>query len=123
VEAKPWAGTRVNRWKASCRGDRARNREADDPAVRAPCAEGGTAVGGGGVRGWLRLAGGDNAIGMIWGDLVGSEQSEVRERASRWLAAGGPGEARSALGGPVGRRCDNPSGKRQPMPSEESDGS
>ncbi len=37
---------------------------------------------GEGVRGWLRLAGGDNAIGMIWGDLVGSEQSEVRERAS-----------------------------------------
>jgi hypothetical protein len=29
---------------------------------------------GGGIRGWLRLAGGDNAIGMIWGDLVGSEQ-------------------------------------------------
>ena len=26
----------------------------------------------GGVRGWLRLAGGDNAIGMIQGDLVGS---------------------------------------------------
>ena len=34
----------------------------------------------------MRLAGGANAIGMIWGDLVGSEQSEVRERAStcRW---------------------------------------
>jgi len=30
----------------------------------------------------LRLADGDNAIGMIRGDLVGSEQSVVREQAS-----------------------------------------
>lgn len=32
--------------------------------------------------GGLRLAGGDNAIGMIRGDLEGSEQSEVREQTS-----------------------------------------
>jgi hypothetical protein len=68
AEAKPQAGTRVNRWKASWRGDDARNPEADDPGVLV-----GTAVPPGGVRGWLRLAGGDNAIGMIQGDLVGSE--------------------------------------------------
>jgi hypothetical protein len=84
----------VNRWKASCRGDRARNREADDPAVRAPCVEGGTAVGGGGVRGWLRLAGGDNAIGMIQGDLVGSEQSVVTTTSTSSACGRCPGVAR-----------------------------
>lgn len=53
----------------------------------------------GGVRGWLRLAGGDNAIRMIQGDLAGSEQSVVRVRASRegWWPV-----IRSAQGGPVG---------------------
>jgi hypothetical protein len=77
----------------------------------------------GGVRGWLRLAGGDNAIGMIRGDLVGSEQSEMRERASRWLVAGGPGEARSLRAVRSVGDAITVSGKRQPKPSEESDGS
>jgi len=54
----------------------------------------------GGVRGWLRLAGGDNAIRMIQGDLAGSEQSVVRVRANRWLVA--EIEILVAQGGPVG---------------------
>jgi hypothetical protein len=71
----------------------------------------------------LRLAGGDNAIGMIWGDLVGSEQFRGARTCQpmaggRWSSYGPVGPS-----GPDGRRCDNRKGKRQPMPSEESDGS
>jgi len=56
----------VNRWKAFWRGDVAGEAEAED----LPMTE--ERPGGWGVRGWLRLAGGDNVIGMIQGDLVGS---------------------------------------------------
>jgi hypothetical protein len=64
----------VNRWKASWWGDRARSREADDPVAWALAPKQERSFDDGGIRGWLRLAGGDNAIGMIWGDLGGSEQ-------------------------------------------------
>jgi hypothetical protein len=78
--------------------------EADDLALEWERLNGGT-----GGRWWLRLACGDNAIGMIRGDLVGSEQSTVRERARRNLVAGGPGVARWlraawSVGGAITRR-------------------
>lgn len=123
AEAKPSAGTRVNRWKASWRGDVARRPEADDPAVRVRPTEAGTARGDGDVRGWLQLAGGDNAIGMIRGDLVGSELSEVREQTSEELVAGGPQMAPSLRAARSVGDAITDNGKRQPTPSEESDGS
>lgn len=82
----------VNRWKAFWRGDGPRKPEAEDlgrrkrtACVAEPRGVNDLAIGG--VRGWLRLAGGDNAIRMIQGDLAGSEQSVVRVRANRGLVA------------------------------------
>lgn len=70
----------------------------------------------------MRLAGGDNAIGMIQGGLVGSVWSVVSTTCRLlWPVVqvwpGRSDRARS-VGGAITRL-----GKRQPMLSEESDGS
>lgn len=105
AETKLWARTSSEplegllAWRRAAQtGSRGpRSSQGDSLCGRAPLWNG-LAIGG--VRGWLRLAGGDNAIRMIQGDLAGSEQSVVRVRANRWLVA--EIVILVAQGGPVG---------------------